>query len=445
MSAHEHCHNCFSRCCTETECPMVVCQFNCGQKFHECKSLDHGYICQNKKVPCINVYYGCPMVLARSQLASHIQNCPASVVHCTYEWVRKPVYSQERLRWVPFEQPNPVLVEGYLDVELALHDQKVVNKMVQVQYKQGVARKRSECHDSSLKLSYERAKSFRDEVKSAEIVANDLPITTLDLVERKKLVDNSISSPESDSDNCSMSADVDIPECPALPDTRLGLGLNVNIEMFPKFGRHSYPYMIPCGQVLQRREYPAHFKNVHNDVHNGLGWIERRCPMAQYGCRYVDHPLLPSSQNGSVVFNQILGIVGVRLLKTTESEGDCYLLCLPSELLEEICKWLDGFSLNNLMQTCRTLHNNLKGLLKKQGVVTMQWRKRIYEDGSASWTFGKKAWLFSKASSEIKKWVFSESPGLAAHFEKCPYFEKYLAKEPFQYVPNHPSVHGPET
>lgn len=391
---------------------MVICQRDCGQKFHECKFLDHSYICQKKKVPCINAYYGCPMVLPRSQLASHIQNCPASVVHCTYEWVRKPVYSQDRLRWVPFEQPNPVLVEGYLDVELALHDQKVVNKMFQVQYKQGVARKRSECYNSSLKLSYERAKSFRDEVRSAAIVENNLP--TPDLVEHQKLknlVDGGIYLPESD-DNCLCSADVDIPECPALPDTRLGLGLNVNIEMFPKFGRHGHPYMIPCGQVVQRREYPAHFKNVHNDVHNGLGWIERRCPMAQYGCRYVDHPLLPYSQNGSVVFNQTLGIVGVQLLKTIESVGDCYLLCLPSELLEEICKWLDGFSLNNLMQTCRTLHDNLKGLLKKQGMVTMQWKKRIYEDGSASWTFGRKVSLLNCLMRRLNSYMFDETVAL---------------------------------
>jgi F-box protein 30 len=401
-NGHEHCGNCILKQCASTDgCQMVDCQYRCGVKFHECKLVDHAFICQNRKVPCVNSYYGCSLILPRSQLGVHIQNCPASVIQCTQEWGRNPLYSQERLRWVPFEQPNPCLVKGYLDVELALHDQKVINEITQERYKQGVARKFSERHDPNDKLSYGRAKHFQDEVKNAVIVSNHLPVLDKPLsssaedLKWKKLEENDVeSSTELETDG---SVHEDIPECPLLPDTRSGLGLNLNIEMLPKFGRHSYYYKVPCRQVLQRQEFASHFQNVHAEIHGGLGWIEQRCPMAQYGCPFVDYPLLPSNQESTVVFNQDLGVFGVKPVKTTDNTSEPWsLLCLPSELLEEICKWLDGFSLNNLKQTCRTLHHNVLHLVNKQGVVTAHWRKRVYEDGSTSWILDKKVCTVQK-------------------------------------------------
>ena len=366
-------------------------------KLHECKMVDHSFLCQNKKVPCVNTYYGCSKVLPRSQLGYHIQNCPASVIQCTHEWGRNPLYSQDRLRWVPFEQPNPSLVKGYLDVELALHDQKVINQMIQGRYKHGVARKCSERHDPNDRLSYERAKCFQEEIKSAEIVADnflmDPKSMSLENSKLKKIVASEmVSSPSTDEvTNGPINEFVRIPECPSFPDTRSGLGLNLNIEMTPKFGRHSYLYKIPCGQVLHRREFPSHFKNVHAEIQGGLGWIEQRCPMAQYGCPFVHYPLLPSTQESRIVFNQNLGVFGVKPVKNTNhGPNSSALLCLPSELVEEICKWLDGFSLNNLMQTCTMLYHNLSHLVNKQGVVMTGWKKRVYEDGSTSWTMSTK-------------------------------------------------------
>lgn len=439
MNSHEHCGNCILKQCTNSNgCPMVICELGCGMKLHECKLIDHRSICQNQKVPCVNSYYGCSMVLVRSQLGPHIQNCPASVIQCTKEWGRTPLYSQERLRWVPFEQPNPPLVKGYLDVELALHDQKVINEIVQGRYKQGVARKWSERHDPNIKLSYERAKCFQEEIKSAVInIADNFSMvakpSSVENFKFKKLEENDAESFGGMEIDCL--ADDAIPECPLLPDTRSGLGLNLNIEMTPKFGRHSYLYKVPCRQVLQRREFPSHFSNVHAEIHSELGWIEQRCPLAQYGCSFVHYPLLPSTQDGSVVFSQDLGAFGVKPVKMADNISEpCSLLYLPSELVEEICKWLDGFSLNNLRQTCRTLHHILLHLVNKQGIVTARWKKRVYEDGSASWTIDKKVWSFTKAFSEVRQWVYSDAPGLRAHFEKCPFYEKYVHEKAFRYA-----------
>ncbi len=61
-------------------------------------------------------------------MAHHLETCPASVVYCTMEWNRWPVYSKERKARVPFVQNNiPQAEYGQLDVALALRDQEALN------------------------------------------------------------------------------------------------------------------------------------------------------------------------------------------------------------------------------------------------------------------------------------------------------------------------------
>lgn len=79
-------------------------------------------MCPNEKVPCINAHYGCPFTMHRSQLAKHLEVCPASVVCCSMEWNRWPV-----------ENPDSPLCTNLLkelheqeslDLSMALRDQK---------------------------------------------------------------------------------------------------------------------------------------------------------------------------------------------------------------------------------------------------------------------------------------------------------------------------------
>lgn len=65
-------------------------------------------------------------------MATHLPVCPASVVHCTMEWNRWPVYSKERRARVPFSQSNIHARCGQLDVALALRDQRVLNDAMKV-------------------------------------------------------------------------------------------------------------------------------------------------------------------------------------------------------------------------------------------------------------------------------------------------------------------------
>ena len=106
-------------------CPILSCR--CGARYHRCKTKEHKLLCQDAVVPCINEHNGCPTTMPRRRLSFHLQYCPASVIHCTMEWNRWPVYSAERQSHVPFAQDNLHARYGQLDVALALRDQRVLN------------------------------------------------------------------------------------------------------------------------------------------------------------------------------------------------------------------------------------------------------------------------------------------------------------------------------
>lgn len=80
-------------------------------------------LCPNERVPCLNVEYGCPFTMCRSNLAKHLTVCPASVVSCSMEWNRWPIEESE----TPEFYKN-VLEENYaqepLDLSMALRDQQ---------------------------------------------------------------------------------------------------------------------------------------------------------------------------------------------------------------------------------------------------------------------------------------------------------------------------------
>ena len=133
---HEHCKTCYSTQCTvrpspPESCAVVACTLHCGARFHECKQNDHRLHCSEERVACINHVNGCPVVLPRQQLGSHLETCPASVICCTMEWNRWPLYAPERQARVPFKLANAHARGGQLDVALALRDQRMLTKAMQ--------------------------------------------------------------------------------------------------------------------------------------------------------------------------------------------------------------------------------------------------------------------------------------------------------------------------
>ena len=84
---HEHCDKCFLTDCLDiSSCALIFCPNGCFARMHECKSLDHNSICPNAYIPCLNVNYGCPLTIRRSDLTRHLRKCPASIIVCSYNY-----------------------------------------------------------------------------------------------------------------------------------------------------------------------------------------------------------------------------------------------------------------------------------------------------------------------------------------------------------------------
>ncbi|XP_016381778.1 F-box protein 40.1 [Sinocyclocheilus rhinocerous] len=125
---HRHCESCHSRRCKmaieiSVSCAIMSCRLLCGAVFHLCKEEEHMLLCPNDRVPCLNVEYGCPFIMCRSNVAKHLTVCPASVVSCSMEWNRWPIEESE----TPEFYEN-ILKENYtqepLDLSMALRDQQ---------------------------------------------------------------------------------------------------------------------------------------------------------------------------------------------------------------------------------------------------------------------------------------------------------------------------------
>ena len=479
--SHLHCDNCVKLYCNaQNGCKMSFCEFGCEAQLHSCKMKDHQNVCQKYRIPCINSCYGCPVVLSRENLRTHLQRCPASVIFCTMEWNRYPVYSKSRLSWVPFFQPNPVLVKGHLDVELAFRDQRMLREVFRRRCRKGKAKVdmlrtsvqantpkqhgngcqpptvksdttkmamalalsslenklRKLCDDGNYSgTEFEGEDSLTTENEDEEgNISNLLSVTGEELENKSGDLTNGtrdLSETElyrlqmdkgENADEHAMTPfsfhDNSIPPPPTHLPIYLDqpLGLNVVVETLPKFQKQFPMYSIPCNQVFRRDEYSGHFKNVHSDIQGGLnGWLEHRCPLAQYGCTFVRYRLLPHSQSGAVVFDQELGSFGIKpcihptgvatlnsaCSETENSQSNMHpqmaaksnldlLTTLPLEILEKIASQLDGFSLCNFSRTCKLLREVSRNVLETKGMVLFEWEKRIYDNGSWSWRIRQK-------------------------------------------------------
>lgn len=121
-----HCVSCYTQRCTVRpqpgfSCEMIPCPAACTAVFHSCKADEHKLVCLLMKVPCLNNNYGCRATVARNQMHSHLEVCPAGVVCCTMEWNRWPVSS---LDYTSYESLSRGVEEAeQLDMALALQDQ----------------------------------------------------------------------------------------------------------------------------------------------------------------------------------------------------------------------------------------------------------------------------------------------------------------------------------
>ncbi|XP_058491006.1 F-box only protein 40 [Solea solea] len=135
VGRHEHCDKCYNAHCrapmqSSVSCLVVKCPKNCGFTFHLCKQDEHQLLCPNETVPCLNVIYGCPLLMLRHRRAKHLEVCPASVVCCSQEWNRWPVSEKDLTFYRNVSETCQTA--PHLDVAAALRDQDVLFRSIKM-------------------------------------------------------------------------------------------------------------------------------------------------------------------------------------------------------------------------------------------------------------------------------------------------------------------------
>uniref|UniRef100_A0A8C4RDI9 F-box protein 30b n=1 Tax=Eptatretus burgeri TaxID=7764 RepID=A0A8C4RDI9_EPTBU len=208
------------------------------------------------------------------------------------------------------------------------------------------------------------------------------------------------------------------------------LGLNLVLECVERYrARQRSMFTFVCGQLFRRDEYPHHFKNVHGDIHAGLnGWLEQRCPLAQYGCSYTQLRFCPGSMPGSrVVYSTLLRSFGVQPFVAAELEKSArpvsldLMSRLPFVVLRNVARFLDGYSLCQLSRVSRLMREVCGSLLAERGMVELVWNRHAEEAGKISWKVSHKVWHFSTSFSPVSLWKFADVPNMADHLRHCRY------------------------
>ncbi|XP_057297881.1 F-box only protein 30-like [Hydractinia symbiolongicarpus] len=485
---HLHCLNCYElNCFKHPNCPTILCENQCGLKYHACKDEEHKLVCRRHVRPCINSCFGCPFQIDSVSLMSHLECCPASVVHCGMNWNRYPLYSQIREQWLPFWQGNPVPKDGDLDIEFACSDQKHLNKEMSLRMKRG------KLHFLQNQKQLNKVSPKR--IKKLEVMLGGLAVTS-------SIDNNNIDEDDADSDdddfvtydgvassglsNIStvvMNTDIrsgyyDVPlnyrdmtgiskfpmsssvvvndylptenvEVISEDEKKLRmkaysnvkfdgetLGLNVTIETMPKF-QNQYPmYSFSCSNVFRRDQFTWHCKNMHCDIQSSLnGWMMERCPLANYGCPYSQIRFKPKDRkvrflNMFSCFTSYSDITSNKSDDGRDQENKTTLFDLPPEIITYLLSYLDNLTLNCVAKTCHVLRNACYNMLDNRGIVMVIWNKKTYEESnSSSWKEEKKVRFFTTASSPMRDWVYTDSPPIGHHLATCPFFtRKKLSK-----------------
>lgn len=490
---HSHCQTCIkvkecrAKGMRTEKCSIIDCPSDCGFMFHKCKMSEHLLLCLNLRVPCINSGNGCPFTMPRKERGKHLETCPASVVVCTVEWNRWPTCKMKGPH-LPRQSYKP----GQLDADLAQSDERALvksfeNPMWKRQYrhccnnffpaipvskeKDGVelifsdtheglnsqesspavpVSKQIDCNEVSFDEAVDSASSPEKSIGQVNASSND-DVTEFESDQEQrcppinKKVYNFLSS-ETPISSTSLSSNTkpetwekhsnaDEFSSVILP---LSFSLSLTIDRLPR--SQSKPmdiYTFLCAQEFRRDDYGWHYKNVHCDIQGGLdGWVEYRCPLAQYGCRYSIKRLHPCKLGASVVHSEELESFGFKEAASNIEESvhqHLHLAELPFELLSQICVYLDSFSLCNLSKTCRRLRSVCFSRLKERGIVLQQWNK-IIVNGRISWITSKVKWVFSTAFTPIECWVHTNSGVMSDHLQQCAYNVRHYYDEQYYRV-----------
>ncbi|XP_066923433.1 F-box only protein 30-like [Clytia hemisphaerica] len=470
---HLHCLSCYSLFChIFKQCPMVYCSNQCGVQHHQCKEKEHVHVCREQIRPCVNKLYGCPFEVTSVELLTHLEVCPANVIHCPVNWNRAPLYSKVREQCLPFHDGNPVSVEGQLDVEFALADQERLRKEYRYRMIRG-ARKRSSLNKKVGRIEKTRIKDlerlisggktetdiptseakdevinnvfvtcdklFHEELHEAgnkDHVSNTNIRAKTNYIYKQQIITGSEpvckSWLEDDEDPLTLE-EIDnrrqVHDDLGCKAYGAGLGLNINVECL-EYYNDEYPlYRFPCGSLFRRDQYKWHCQNSHGDIGFHVnGWLMQRCPLAQFGCPYSQYRFQPKDRSVRFLKNFSCFTApynDFNLTKKTGNSEDVHIFDLPNELLIYVLFFLDNLSLNCLAKTCYFFQDLCCSIVDRAGLVIVSWCKKTYEKcGSSSWKDDKKIRMFSTGFSPIRHWTYNEVPHIGQHLKTCAFFKR---------------------
>lgn len=499
---HPHCLNCVSitKCSARSEkrasCPIVHCKLDCGASFHSCKCDEHLLLCPNVKVPCANAINGCPVWLLRGQVGGHLEHCPASLVYCTAEWNR---WGWRRGATSATQCVDHSSGKLHLDFALAMRDLRLLASV-------GSGGSGHHHRQSGKKMCWGGGRDDRMPVALAPrgvgAGLNALCINNGGCGDDDAADDNdgcmlnghtnhsggtnsNMEEEEGEQDTCN-DADLCLMRAAgACYASRPGVPLN--IELCVEFLTHyqlkpDRVYTFACGQVFRRDEYAWHYQNVHRDIHCGLnGWLEQRCPLAQYGCSFSRRRFRPAPSGSQLVFSELLESFGMTFPSPLAGGGEAppsgrhvakqpgsrghlpnghsrsngssdepadMEACtgpafsdFPFEVLQHIATFLDAFSLNNFSLVSKRLRDVSCSLLENRGMVVFNWERR----GKRCWGLHSKSWYFSNGFSPIRQWLFSDEEHMSSHLKECRFFDRNVKKVPTAVCFGYGNSRGPKT
>ncbi|XP_053334935.1 F-box only protein 40 [Clarias gariepinus] len=230
-------------------------------------------------------------------------------------------------------------------------------------------------------------------------------------------------------------------------DRDLKLYLQMDTESVTlRHNKSTSMFTFMCEHFFRRDEFASHFKNVHSDIQSCLnGWFEQRCPLAYLGCTFSQRRLQPSTHKATVFFNQELSIFTLRPDSATPFMADPHgvppqqtqvgyedsLSNLPFEVLRQIARYLDSFSLSQLALVSRLFRDVSATFLHERGMVSLKWRKKLYSHGGAKWK-SSLVWEFSSLFSRVGSWCIDDVLPMAEHLKHCPFYQTEPKTKPFQ-------------
>ncbi|KAF5906961.1 F-box only protein 40-like, partial [Clarias magur] len=167
-------------------------------------------------------------------------------------------------------------------------------------------------------------------------------------------------------------------------DRDLKLYLQMDTESVTlRHNKSTSMFTFMCEHFFRRDEFASHFKNVHSDIQSCLnGWFEQRCPLAYLGCTFIQRRLQPSTHRATVSFNQELSIFTLRPESATPFMADSHMVPpqqtqvgyedslsnLPFEVLRQIARYLDSFSLSQLALVSRLFRDVSATFVHERGM-----------------------------------------------------------------------------